>query len=71
MPHPVEIPESSDIQVPIVEESAWGNNELKEPVKVEYDEKVPSEPIECTIDDSLQKQDNVHVGTTLKNLNFR
>lgn len=60
-------PEHYEKQVPTVTESLWANNEIMEHEKVEVSEKTLSDTMESTID----KQDNLHVGTTLKNLNFR
>lgn len=62
-------PEHSEKKVPTVTESLWGNNEIIGSEKVELDKKNPSDTIE--IDKGLHKQDDIHVGTTLKNLNFR
>ncbi|KAL5281517.1 RB1CC1 family protein [Megaselia abdita] len=73
---PVGISETSENQLPIVEESTWENNEMienevVEPEKVKVDNQIPPVSIESTIEKSIQKSDNPHVGTTLKNLNFR
>lgn len=69
--HPVVAPEASENQVPIAEESTWGNKEIISPEKVEDEENASSEPMESMIEKNLQKSENPHVGTTLKNLNFR
>lgn len=74
---PVKVSDSSDNQVPTIEESTWENNDtigvtiegasdMVEPEKVDAEENKNETPIDRSL-----VQPEMLTGTTLKNLNFR